>query len=124
VVFIGVAALFLFNGSFSETIITGFLRPETAFTFVVVLGGLSALLLFLFLLQSRKKKLKSTKQLSDFAKTVVCDALIRKMSVTQVFYEPNTSAKPTALKNRLVDVSVRNPNIKELYFNFEADLTI
>jgi multisubunit Na+/H+ antiporter MnhB subunit len=122
VIFIAIASLFLFDENFSKTIITGFLRPDAAFTFLVVFACLSALLVFLFLIQARKKKLKSTKRMSEFANTVVCDHKVRAMSVTQAFYEQGAAI--TSLKNQLADTDTRNPNILELYFNYETDLNI
>ncbi len=121
-VFIMAAFLFLLDKNFSKTIIAGFLRPETALTFLVVLGCISALLAFLYLIQSKKKKLKSTKQMSAFDKTVVCDHKVRAMSVTQAFFEPGGAI--TSLKNHLAVANIGNPNIVELYFNNEADLNI
>ena len=122
IILIVLASLFLFDDNFSRTIITGFLRPETVFIFLVVMGCLSVLLIFLFLIQARKKKLKSTKRMSEFAKTVVCDHRVRAMSVTQAFYDPNGAI--TSLKNQLVDADTCNPNILEIYFNYEVDLNI
>lgn len=122
IVFVIVAFLFLFDENFSKTIITRFIRPSTALTFLVVLGCLTAFLVFLYLIQARKKKLKSTSRMSAFDKTVVCDHKVRAMSVTQAFYEPSDAI--ISLKNQMADVNSHNPNIVEIYFNNEVDLNI
>ncbi len=121
-IFLVFALLLMLDEKFSKKIITGFLRPETAFTFLVVLGCLSILLVFLFLIQARKKKLKSTKKMSAFAKTVVCSHKVREMMQTQAEFVSDSAI--TTSNNNLPDLDESNPSVIELYFSYEVNLNI
>jgi hypothetical protein len=110
---------------FSRNLITGFdyFRPEYAFMLLVIFTLLTAIVFLLFILQVRKKKLKSTKVTTIFSKTVERSHIIREMSKTQVVYSAETGAVNEML-NMPPDIDSTNPNVVELYFNYEVKLNI
>lgn len=117
--------LLLLNSDFSRRLITGFtyFRPEYTFTLFVIFFVLTATLFWLMYMQARKKKLKSTKKLSSFAKTVEKSHTIREMSQTQTLFTTNTVFANE--KNEMPkDIDKSNPNIIELYFEYEEKLNI
>jgi uncharacterized integral membrane protein len=114
----------LIDKDFSKRLITNFMffRPEYSFTLFIVFAAISAVLVLLFITSARRKKLKSTKKLSPFAKTVERSHKVREMSQTQVEYSTTISAA------EIVDIMPKdvaaNPNIIEFYFEREEKLNI
>ena len=84
---------------------------------------LTAVLILWLFMQARKKKLKSTKKLSPFAKTVERSHKVREMSMTQTVYSSQVeiAGEKTNLPK---DIDRANPNIVEFYFEYEAKLNI
>lgn len=113
------------NEDFSRALITSFalFRPENTRIAVWVFVTFTAFSILLIFVQARKKKLKSTKKLSAFAKTVERSHKIRAMSVTQVTYipEPEVIDRLNVLPG---DISSGDPGIVELYFDYEEKLSI
>ena len=80
------------------------------------------LVLWIFL-QTRRKRLKSTKKLSPFAKTIERSHKIREMSETQVVYTADIKIFTDEIYLPK-DVDISNPNIIEYYFDIEEKLGI
>ena len=115
----------LLNIEFVRRLITGFtyVRPEYTFTLFVIFSIFTFVIgLFLFL-QVRKKKLKSVNRLSPFAKTVVRSHKLREMSQTQIAYSVEVSMVEQKV-DLPKDINKINPNMIELYFNYEEKLNI
>ena len=113
------------NGGFSKGLITNFelFRPEKTFILLIAFAAVSVLIFLTFFVQVRKRKLKSTKQKSAFAETVELSHKKRDISVTQIVYRSN--AVITGKNNDMPkDIISTNPNIVELYFNYEEKLNI
>lgn len=123
-VFVLILIQFL-NIGFARSLITGFtyFRPEYTFTLFVIFFLLTAVLALLLLMQIRKKKLKSTKRLSPFAKTVDRSHKIRALSQTQTVYTSETGI--SGVKSVMPkDVDGTNPNLIEFYFDYDEKLNI
>jgi hypothetical protein len=117
--------VFLADKDFSKGLITGFefFRPEYAFTIFLVFSAISVVLGLLFFMQARKKKLKSTKKKSAFAATIGLSHKARAESVTQVVRTP--SKMVVGKKNIMPkDIDRANPNVIDLYFDYDARLSI
>ncbi len=125
IVTIGLMTLLLFNESVSNGIIINckWLRPEKSFIIFAVLCGVTIIFGLIWFLHSRKKKLKSTKRKSAFAKTLDCSDKIREMSQTQTFY--SSDIQIVGRKNHMpADIERNNSRVVELYFYYEENLNI
>lgn len=115
----------LLNIDFARRLITSFtyFRPEYTFTLFVIFILLTAVLFLLLIMQIRKKKLKSTKRLSLFAKTVDRSHKTRALSQTQIVYTSETGI--SGEKNIMPkDIDGTSPSVVELYFDYEEKLNI
>jgi uncharacterized protein (UPF0333 family) len=115
----------LADKDFSKRLVTDFefLRPEYSFTLFIVFVAISMVLALLFAVQARKKKLKSTKRQSAFAKTVVRSHKVREMSQTQTVITPSGGVIGKE-SNMPEDIDSENPSVIELYFDYDAKLNI
>lgn len=117
------------SSDFSRRIITSFtyFRPEYTFTLFVIFVLVTVILVVWLFVQTRKKVLKSTKNLSAFAKTIVLSHKARRDSVTQTVYFPETAASVDFVSEKVTmpeDIDGTNPNVIEIFFNYEVKRNI
>ena len=117
----------LINKDFSKSLVTNYIifRPE--YSFILLIGFIALFILFLiiFISQRRKKKLKSTKKLSPFAKTVIRSHKVREMSQTQIVYTSTIDINNNFKKIDMPkDIKKTNTQIIDLYFKYDPNLNI
>lgn len=125
IVFLALIIFFLADDNFSKDLVTNFefFRPEYSFTFFIVFVAIFMVLALLFAIQARKRKLKSTKKKSAFAKTIECSHKVREMSQTQTVITSSSSI--TGKKNAMPkDVDGADSSVIEFYFDYEEKLNI
>ena len=116
----------LLNADFSRWLIESYpyFRPEYMFTLFVVFSVFVAVFVLWFAMQTRKKKLKSTKRMSPFARTLVRSDKERELSMTQTLYTVETGIVHGVKTAMPKDIDVGDPSIVDLYFNYEKKLDI
>jgi predicted membrane protein len=100
-----------------------FFRPENTLVFMVISLAISVIFFTFWIMQISRKKLKSTKKKSVFAKNLEISSKERGIIPTQTVYSSDV-AHSGNINTMPPDIDENNPYVVEFNFSYEPKLNI